>query len=277
MASALSKCDAVATLMTESLKISRDGHVAIVTLNRPEKHNAVNLELFAALAEAGASLGADKTVRAIVIKGEGPSFCAGIDLSVFQQGDVSQLASRMQPVANSPANFFQRAAYIWREIPTPVICAMHGAAYGAGLQIALGADLRYASSGCQLSVMEIKWGIIPDMAISKTLLRILPADKAKELAWTGRVFGAEEALDLGVVSALHDDPQAAALDTAHAIAARSPDAVRAIKRLFDESVEMSVEKALGLEAQLQAGLLGGPQQTEAVLANRENRAPNFEN
>ena len=114
------------------------------------------------------------------------------------------------------------------------------------------------------------------MAISKTLMRNVPADKAKELAWTGRVFDAEEALELGVVTALYDDPRQAAMDTARAIAARSPSAIRAIKHLFDESAEMSVEEALCLEAELQMTLLGGPHQTEAVLANMENRAPKFE-
>lgn len=262
--------------MTSPVKIRKEGHVAIVTLARPDKHNAVNLDMFAALADAGTELGADKTVRAIVLDGEGPSFCAGIDISVFQQGDVTELAARMDSVAGSPANFFQRAAYIWREVPKPVICAMHGAAFGAGLQIALGADLRYASSSCQLAVMEIKWGIIPDMAISKTLLRLVSADKAKELAWTGRVFGAAEALDLGVISAIHDDPLAAAMETAEAIAGRSPNAVRAIKQLLDEAADMTVEQALKLEAQLQSKLLGGPQQAEAVLANVENRAPDFD-
>jgi enoyl-CoA hydratase/carnithine racemase len=262
--------------MSGPLKISKDDHVATVTLNRPEKHNAVNLDMFAALAEAGADLSADKSVRAIILEGEGASFCAGIDLSVFQQGEMSQLASKMTPEDGAAANFFQRAAYIWREVPVPVICVVHGAAYGAGLQIALGADLRYASPDSRLSVMEIKWGIIPDMAISKTLARIVPADRAKELAWTGRVFGAEEALQLGVVSAVCDDPKQAALETAQAVAARSPSAVRAIKRLFDESPELSVAEAFRLEAELQMSLLGSANQAEAVRANMENRAAKFE-
>ena len=133
--------------MTNPLRVDRDGHVATVTLSRPDKHNAVNLEMFAALAEAGAELGADKTVRAIVLDGEGSSFCAGIDLSVFEQGGMSQLTSMMAPVAGSPANVFQRAAFVWCEVPVPVICAMHGAAFGAGLQIALGRRLALCQCG----------------------------------------------------------------------------------------------------------------------------------
>ena len=262
--------------MSEPLIITKDGHVATVTLNRPEKHNAIDLQMFAALAEAGTELANDSSVRAVVLEGAGPSFCAGIDLSIFQQNDSSTLISKMAPGEDSPANFFQRAAFVWREVPQPVICALHGSVFGGGLQIALGADLRFASADCRLSVMEIKWGIIPDMAISKTLARLLPVDKAKELTWTGRVFDADEARAMGVITAIHDDPSHAARETAAAIAAKSPNAVRAIKRLFDESTEMSTSQALQLEAQLQSSLLGGRQQIEAVTANMEKRAPIFE-
>ena len=158
----------------------------------------------------------------------------------------------------------------------PVICAMHGAAFGAGFQIAMGADLRYASPDCRLSVMEIKWGIIPDMGISRTAAGILATDTAKELAWTGRTVAAEEALQLGLVSAVVDDPKHKAIEVAESITLRSPDAVRAIKRLFEETPAMSVADALRLEAELQMTLLGSSNQAEAVAANMEKRAPNFE-
>jgi enoyl-CoA hydratase/carnithine racemase len=262
--------------MSEPVSIAKDGHVAIVTLNRPEKHNAIDLQMFAALAKAGTELANDSSVRAVVLEGAGPSFCAGIDLSIFQQNDSATLISKLAPGEDSPANFFQRAAFVWREVPQPVICALHGAVFGGGLQIALGADLRFASADCRLSVMEIKWGIIPDMAISKTLARLLSADKAKELAWSGRVFDADEAREMGVITAIHDDPSEAARETAAAIATKSPNAVRAIKRLFDESSEMSTSQALQFEAQLQSSLLGGRQQIEAVTANMEKRAAKFE-
>ncbi|MGI9272705.1 MAG: crotonase/enoyl-CoA hydratase family protein [Woeseiaceae bacterium] len=262
--------------MSERVKISIDGHVAAVTLNRPDKHNAVDLKMFAALAAAGEQLATNRSVRAIVLRGAGKSFCAGVDLSIFQQGDGTLGPEMMAPGETSPANFFQRAATIWREVPVPVISALHGTVFGAGLQIALGADLRFASSDCRMSVMEIKWGIIPDMAISTTLPRIMPLDKIKELAWTGRIVSGEEALDLGLVTALHADPFAAAIETAGLIAGRSPAAVRAIKRLFDESATMDVSKALQLEAELQLALLGSADQAEAVMANLEKRDPNFE-
>jgi enoyl-CoA hydratase/carnithine racemase len=261
--------------MSEALIVSRQGHVATVTLNRPAKHNAINLELFAAIAEAGIALAADASVRAIVLQGEGPSFCAGIDLSVLQNAGEELSPEMLQPVDGSVANFFQRAAYVWREVPVPVLCAVQGNVFGAGLQLALGADLRYASSDSRFSVMEIKWGIIPDIAITTTLTRLIPADKAKELAWTGRVFDASEAAEMGIVTALSDDPRGAAQDTAAAIAAHSPGAIRAIKRLFDESAHLSDADALQLEARLQAALLGRPDQREAVAANLEKRTPDF--
>lgn len=262
--------------MSDALRISRDESVATVTLQRPDKHNALNLELFAALAEAGLELAADKSVRVIILQGDGPSFCAGIDLGVLQDAGNNLSPEMLQPLPGSVANFFQRAAYVWREVPVPVICAMHGNVFGAGLQVALGADLRYASPDCQLSVMEIKWGIIPDLALSKTLTRVVAADKAKELAWTGRVVAVDEAVSLGLVTAKADDPKAAAREAAAVIAARSPSAIRAIKQLLDEAGEMPVAEALQLEAKLQLSLLGRPQQREAVAANLQKRPPKFE-
>jgi enoyl-CoA hydratase/carnithine racemase len=261
--------------MTERLDIAIDGHVAVVTLNRPEKHNAVDLETFAALACAGEKLAADSSVRAIVLQGAGPSFCAGIDISIFQGGENAIGAAKMAPGDTSPANFFQRAAYIWREVPVPVISALHGTVFGAGLQIALGTDLRFATPECRLSIMEIKWGIIPDMAISATLPGIVAVDKIKELAWTGRIFSGQEAFELGMVTSLHADPSTAAIETAQLIAGRSPAAIRAIKRLLNESAGMPVASALQLEAQLQMSLLGSADQTEAVMANIEKREPDF--
>lgn len=262
--------------MAETLRVSRDEHVAFVTLSRPDKHNAVNLEMFAALADAGDALAADDSVRAIVLQGDGPSFCAGIDLGVLQGLDPEMLAGKLQPVDGSIANFFQRAAYVWREVPVPVIAALHGNVFGAGLQLALGADLRYAGTDCRLSIMEIKWGIIPDLAISTTLKRLVQADQAKELAWTGRILGVDEAASLGLVTAMSDDPQATAREVAKRIAANSPSAIRAIKHLFDASTGLSAAAALRLEADLQSQLIGKPQQLEAVAANLQKRPPEFD-
>lgn len=261
--------------MSDVLTMSVQGHVAQVELNRPDKHNAVNLELFEALAAAAGSLAGNRSVRAVVLSGAGDNFCSGIDTGMFGSGEITLTPSMFAPGEGSPANMFQRAAYAWRELPVPVICALHGVTYGAGLQIALGADLRYASPDARLSIMEIKWGLVPDMAITTTLRDIMPADAAKELAWSGRILDAEEALRLGLLTRIHEDPLGASMDTAAEIAARSPEAVRGIKQLFDSAWRMTDADALQLEATLQGRIIGSPNQREAVMANIERRAPEF--
>lgn len=261
--------------MSETVSVSIDGHLAVVTLNRPDKANAVSLEMFDALGDAGERLATDQSVRAVVIHGAGANFCAGIDISIFGQEGTVIDARSMAPGAHSPANRFQRAAYVWRELPVPVICAISGVAFGAGLQIALGADLRYARCDAQLSIMEIKWGLIPDLAISTTLRNILPVDRVKELAWSGRIVAGSEALDMGLITALHDDPLAVAMQTAREICAKSPDAVRALKKLTNSAWEMTEAEALALEAGLQLTVLGGENQREAVQAIIEERLPRF--
>jgi len=261
--------------MTDRVLLSVDKHVATVTLNRPDKHNALDLATFEALGSTGERIIADPTVRAVVLEGSGPNFCTGIDTSIFQGGDSVISPDLLAPSEDSPANLFQRAAYVWREVPVPVICAITGIAYGGGAQIALGADLRYASPAARLSIMEIKWGIIPDMAITTNLTRCMPADRLKELALTGRIVSGSEACELGLVTALHEDPVRAAKETASQIAARSPDAIRRIKRLFDSAWGLSEADALRLEARLQLEILGKPNQVEAVMANIEARDPRF--
>jgi enoyl-CoA hydratase/carnithine racemase len=261
--------------MSKSVTIDFEDHVAQVTLNRPEKQNAVSLEMFADLADAGQQLREMQSLRAVVLTGAGANFCAGIDVDIFSQKEMVIDATALAPLKTSPANLFQQAAYIWRELPVPVICAIKGVAYGAGLQIALGADLRYASTDARLSIMEIKWGLIPDMAISTTLRDILPADRVKEMAWSGRTITGEEAFQMGLVTANHDDPLAAAQQTAADIAARSPEAIQATKQLVNSAWRLSDEAALALEAKLQLAVLGSANQREAVVANIEKRKPRF--
>lgn len=262
--------------MTEVLTMTIEEHVATVTLNRPAKHNAINFEMFAALAEAGEQLKSKPTVRAVVLNGAGDNFCSGIDTSVFKQAGAGIDPTMMAPVRPSPANFFQRPAYVWRELGVPVICALQGAVYGGGLQIALGADLRFAGPSARLSIMEIKWGLIPDLAISTTLRDILRLDQVKELAWSGRVVDAAEALELGLVTAVHDDPFAAAQQFAAEVANKSPDAIQSMKKLVNQAWQMSDADALALEAQLQSSILGAQNQVEAAMSNLEGRDPVFE-
>ena len=260
--------------MNDRVAVTINDHVAEVMLNRPEKLNALDMDTFKALDEAGRTLAAETSVRAVVLHGAGENFCAGLDLSVMQ-GAVDLGAAMLEPVDGSPANVFQRAGYAWRELPVPVICALQGVVFGGGFQIAIGADLRYAAPGSRFSIMESKWGLIPDRAISTTLRQVLPPDRIKELAWSARVFDADEALQLGLVTAVVDDPLAAAREQAALLRQRSPEAVRGIKRLVNEAWQGSEPEALALEAQIQLGLLGTANQVEAVRANLEKREPQF--
>jgi enoyl-CoA hydratase/carnithine racemase len=255
-----------------------DDGVAVVSLNRPDKLNALDAELMQDLVDAAARLRDDASVRAVVLHGEGRAFCAGLDFESF--------AAMLQPggklpfdafgrVPGNPANLVQRTGYDWKRLSVPVIAALHGHVYGGGLQIALGADLRYAAPDTRMSVMEIKWGLIPDMSGSQTLRDLVSLDVAKELTWTGRVVEAEEAASLGLITRVVDDPLAAALDVARDIAGKSPHAIRAGKLLLNEAWHGTDNAGLELEAELQKGLLGRPNQVEAVMANLQNRAPKF--
>jgi enoyl-CoA hydratase/carnithine racemase len=257
--------------MTERVTIEITSGVADVRLNRPEKRNALDAAMFAALVDAGKRLGADRSVRAVVLSGEGLGFCAGLDFKSFLAGGTGLL----ERDADSLANRAQRAAFVWQEVPVPVIAAIHGVAFGGGLQIALGADLRYATPDAQLSVMEIKWGLVPDMSGTQTLRRLVRLDVAKELTFTGRIVSGTEAERLGLVTRIVESPRDAALETAKEIAARSPHAIRAGKELLNASGLVSLGEGLALEEKLQRGVLGSPNQMEAVMANMEKRPPVF--
>jgi len=260
---------------TDTLRITVDGHVASVCLARPDKRNAVNLPMFRELAGCGERLAA-AGVRAVVLHGEGDAFCAGIDTALFAQADPGELARMLAPAYPGGANVFQQAACAFRDLPVPVVCAMHGAALGAGLQIALGADVRVAAPATRLSVMEVHWGLVPDMGLSVTARDVLPADRLADLVYTGRSVDAREALDLGLVTAVADDPLAWAHDWAATVAGRSPDAIRAAKQLLRDGTAQPAEAALALEARLQGALIGAPNQAEAVRARLERREPEFE-
>lgn len=262
--------------MKDRIRISVDDHVADVALDRAGKMNAVDSRMFEALVEAADQVAADKSVRAVVLRGDGDNFCAGIDTSVLGNPEFDFHEALATPLAPSPANLFQRAAYAWRELEVPVIAAVHGVVFGAGFQIAMGADVRYAAPGTRFSIMESKWGLVPDMALTATTRHILRPDQVKELAWTARIFSAEDALNMGLVTDIVDDPYAAATALAVECAGRSPEAMRGIKRLVNEGWTASEADSLALEAALQAKIIGGRNQSEAVHANLEKRAPNFE-
>jgi len=264
--------------MSERVSVSIDSGVADVRMNRPDKMNALDQAMFQGLVETAHALGANGKVRAVVLSGEGRAFCAGLDFMSFMamgEGERSGGPGLLSRSDESPANFAQLAAYAWTSLPQPVIAAVHGVAFGGGLQIALGADIRLVAPDAKLSVMEIKWGLIPDMSGSQTLRHLVRLDVAKELTFTGRVVSGTEAVALGLATRATETPRESALEMAREIASRSPDAIRAGKKLFDESWIGTRRDGFALEESLQRGLIGSPNQLEAVEANMQNRAPRF--
>jgi enoyl-CoA hydratase/carnithine racemase len=249
----------------QRVRIEIEDHVAVVALTRPDKHNALDLAMFDGILAAAERVAAEPGVRAVVLHGEGPSFCSGLDImGVMAAG--GGLEAITEPLRGHVPNFFQRAAHDWLALPMPVVAAIHGNCLGGGLQIALGADIRVCAADARLSVMEVRWGLIPDMSITRSLPRLVGIDVAKELTFTGRVISGEQAKAVGLVTRLASDPLAAARGLADEIAARSPDAVRRAKRLYDEAWTGEAAQTLALEAQLQSELIGSANQLEAVRA-----------
>ncbi|MDQ6804812.1 MAG: crotonase/enoyl-CoA hydratase family protein [Actinomycetota bacterium] len=258
----------------DRVTIEVDDHVAVVSLTRADKHNALDAAMFDALLGAAHRLAHEPGVRAVVLHGQGPSFSSGLDL-MSMMSDPSGLPGLLDRLRAGVPTWFQRAADDWTRVPVPVIAAIHGNCLGGGLQIALGADIRIAAPDARLSVMEINWGLIPDMSITRTLPRLVGIDVAKELTYTGRVLSGAEALGLGLVTRVSEDPLASARELAAEIAGRSPDAVRAAKRLFDEAWDETADASLALEAELQLDLIGSPNQLAAVTAGMTKESADF--
>lgn len=261
-------------LIGDRVRLSVEGGVAEVSLARPGKLNCLDFAMFQALDLAGQRVAADRSIRAVVLHGEGRAFSSGLDFAAFVAGGP-ELQDALLHQRIGPANLAQRVAWVWQEVPVPVIAALQGYVFGGGLQIAMGADIRYAHPGAQLSVMEIKWGLIPDMGLTRTLLPVVRPDVVKELMFTGRILSGTEALDMGLVTRLSDTPLDLARETAHQIAGRSPDAIRRGKDLVNRAADMTAHDAFALESDLQKELLGTHNQIEAVMANMQKRPPVF--
>ena len=253
--------------------------VADLRFNRAEKYNALSVKMFDAITEAGESLMDNKSIRAVVVSGNGRGFCAGLDFSGFRsmtgESQGQPVTSGKKSSARTPGNSAQQPGMIWKYIPVPVIAAIHGVAFGGGFQIAMGADIRIAAPDARFSVMEIKWGLIPDCSITQTLRDIVRLDIAKELTFTGRIFDGSEAAQLGMVTQVSDTPLEAALAMAETIAAKSPSAIRLGKQLFEDTWHADRDTGLALEEKLQRRLIGRTNQVEAVTSNFEERAPQF--
>jgi len=254
--------------------VTRDGDIARVTLNRPDKHNALNVEVMTSLLRTARTLRRDRDLRAVIVHGAGPSFCSGLDFPQVTRRPGWALRAFVTRAARG-TNVFQEVCWAWRRLPVPVIAAIHGSCFGGGLQLALAADFRLATPDSRLSILEAKWGLIPDMSGSVALRELLPIDQAKLLAMTGRTLSGDDALALHLVTAVVDDPIAAADQLAAELATRSPDAVAATKELLQSNQVADEAEAFRTERRLQAKVLLGPNQRIALKANAKKQPPRF--
>lgn len=261
--------------MEKRINVTLTDGVADVRLSRADKMNALDQAMFDALIETGRALKTTPGLRAVVISGEGRAFCAGLDMGRFEkmaEGPGVSHEMRLGPRTYGIANAAQYACLVWREVPVPVIAAVHGVAFGGGFQVALGADLRFVAPDARMSVMEIKWGLVPDMGGLVLMRHLARGDVIRELTYSGRIFDGEEALRLGFATRVCADPRAEALALAHEIAGKSPDAIRGAKRLI-ELAETPVDQhqILLAESAEQGAVIGTPNQKEAVMSNVEKR------
>jgi enoyl-CoA hydratase/carnithine racemase len=259
--------------MTERVQITMEDGVADVRLSRPEKLNALDRAMFEGLVAAGQALSGDRTVRAVVLSGEGRAFCAGLDMTSMQAGG-SGLSSRARN--DQGAILPQHVSWGWRNLPMPVIAAIHGVAFGGGFQIMSGADIRIAAPGTRFAIRETHWGLVPDMAGFPLWRSLVRDDVLRELVYTAREFDAAEALAHGFVTQIAVDPHAAAMDLARQIAARSPHAIRGDKRLLNMMHDADPVTMLAAETEEQVKVIGKPNMMEAVAANMQKRAAVFQ-
>jgi len=253
-----------------TLRLDRDGGVAVLTLALPERRNAMTAELTAAWTAAVESLRADPEVRAVVVTGEGTAFCAGGDLSwIGESPDLTVMALRERMLP------FYRAWLSVRTLDVPVLAAVNGAAVGAGLCLALACDLRYAAPGATFSAPFARLGMHPGMAATYLLPDAVGLPRARELLLTGRRVGAEEALAMGLVNGVADDVLAHTLDVARGIAASAPIAVRLTKAALAYAGHHSIEAALDWEGLAQPVTMASADLREGLAAQAERRAPRF--
>ena len=252
-------------------------HVADVRLCRAEKANALDGAMFDALIDVGETLRTVHGLRAVVLSGEGRGFCAGIDMGVLQDMEGGTIAGTRDLVTRThgPCNRFQQAAWVWRDLPVPVIAAVHGFALGGGLELCLGADMRYVSPDARLAVMEVQWGLVPDMGGTQLMRGLLRPDMFRELCFTGRVFSGTDAFEYGLATRVTTTPFETAMEVARTIAANSPHSVRALKRLANGDLQADVRSGLLAETIEQQALLGTKNQLETVRAGREKRSARF--
>ncbi len=264
--------------MNDRVSITLENHIADVRLIRADKMNALDPVMFQSIIAAGEQLMTMHGVRAVVLSGEGRSFCAGLDMASMAAsggnasgGDGNNLIER----THGNANDFQQVAMQWRRLTVPVIAAVHGVCFGGGLQIASGADIRVVAPDARMSVMEMKWGLIPDMGGYALWRGLVRDDVLRELTYTNREFSGSEALGLGFATYVDADPYARAMAIAAEIASKNPEAMRQAKALFNEYSDMTEDAILMAESERQVQVIRRPNQVEAVMSAMQKRAAVF--
>ncbi|HOO46569.1 MAG TPA: crotonase/enoyl-CoA hydratase family protein [Deltaproteobacteria bacterium] len=263
--------------MSDLVSISVENHIADVRFNRPDKYNALSFDMINAIADAIGRLAKEPGVRVVVLSGEGKGFCAGLDVENFAalQSGENKLPDLRERYEDRITNIFQHIAYGWKELPMPVIAAIHGVAMGGGFQIAMGADIRFCTPDAKFSVMEMRWGLIPDMSVTQTIRDLVSIDVAKELIFTGKVIKGEEAARLKLVTRVCEKPYDDAMALAKEIASKNPDAVRAAKKLLNGVWHGDSARGFMMESELMMTIMGTPNQLEAITANFTGQAPAF--
>lgn len=265
--------------MSDRVTITINDGIADVKLTRADKRNALDNEMFLALAEAGERLKSADEVRVVVLSGDGPSFCAGLDMASMQAIGGSKPAENSgspgEMKADRITHLGQQVCWVWQELPMPVIAAVQGHALGGGLQVALGADIRIVHPDTKLSVREVYWGLVPDMTGTFMLSKLVRPDIARELTYTARIFSGTEGYELGLVTQLSETPYEDAMNMAREIAGRSPSAVRGSKELFNALDHGGAAEAFAAERRVIGAQIGSKNQIESVMASFEKREPSF--
>ena len=268
--------------MSDRVIINISDGIADVRFNRADKRNALDGEQFQAIVDAGESLKSNKKIRAVVLSGEGASFCAGLDLASMggmanggarNDGEKKPSAGDMEE--GRITHLGQQSAWVWQEVPVPVIAAVHGHALGGGCQIALGADMRFAHPDTKFSVRETYWGLVPDMAGTVLMQGLVRPDIMKDIVMSARIFDGREAHQIGIVTRLSENPHADAMSYAQEICRRSPDAVRGAKELLNRMTLDFAAAQFAAERRIIGSLIGGHNQREAVMSDFEKRAPAY--
>lgn len=271
--------------MSERVTIKVENHIADVRFNRPEKMNALDGDQIDAIVEAGETLAAMEGIRAIVLSGEGKAFCAGLDMANFaasaaaasedEGGDKSPLKHTLAERTFGNANKFQHIVLLWRKLKAPVIAAVHGPCIGGGLQFASAADIRVVAPDAKMSIMEMRWGLIPDMGSYTTWRSFVRDDILRELTYTNRIFTGEEGKELGFVTHVSDNPHVKAMEIATEIASKHPQAIQIAKDLINKLPDLNEDEILMAESEGQDKVSRTPNQVEAVYAFMQKRAANF--